>query len=419
MSIKVNIDTLEWEKREKINEELKIEMKGKGLNKYIFPYNIVNDDIYIPFAFANKKLKLNRRLRTDFPSMNVKFEGSLRDEQVEVKKEALDILTKNGSIILSLHVGFGKTILAINLACSIKLKTLIIVNKIVLIKQWEDSILKFCPTANIQKLNTSSKLDNDCDFYIMNAINVPKMGTKFFNNIGNCIVDECHLIMAEGLSKSLQCMSPRYLIALSATPYRQDGLDMLLSFFFGEEKIIRKMFRKHIVYKVLTGIDIGMEICESTGKVNWNLVLNAQSESEVRNELIIKIIQKFKDRNFLVLCKRVEQGKYILKRLRELEESVTSLIGTEQSFDKEARILVATNSKAGTGFDHPKLDALILACDLDSYYIQALGRIFRTRDSIPIVFDLVDNNPILIKHFKSRQEVYKECGGKIINFDFE
>ena len=417
MSIKINIDTLSLENRQKINDDLKIEMKGSGINKYIFPYNILSDDIFIPFYFANQKLKLKRPIRDNYSSMNVRFEGVLREEQLEVKKEAIDILSKQGSIILSMYTGFGKTIESINIACSIKLKTIIIVNKIVLLKQWEESILKFCPTSKVLKLTPQTKFNPDYDFYIINATNVSKFGYKTFKDIGLVLVDEAHLILAEGLSKSLLCLLPRYLIGLSATPYRQDGLDGLFEFFFGEYKIVRNLFRKHIVYKVETDLEILMELSENTGKVNWGAVLKKQSENEERNELIIKIIQKFNERNILVLCKRVEQSTYIFKRLKELGESVTSLIGSQQDFDKEARVLVATNSKAGTGFDHQKLDALLLACDLDSYYIQALGRIFRTKDTIPVVFDLVDDNPILIRHYKNRKEVYTECGGKIINFN--
>ena len=127
MSIKINIDTLSLENRQKINDDLKIEMKGSGINKYIFPYNILSDDIFIPFYFANQKLKLKRPIRDNYSSMNVRFEGVLREEQLEVKKEAIDILSKQGSIILSMYTGFGKTIESINIACSIKLKTIIII----------------------------------------------------------------------------------------------------------------------------------------------------------------------------------------------------------------------------------------------------------------------------------------------------
>jgi len=853
MSIKINIDKLNNEQRDKINDELRINLG----TKYIFPYNIENDDIYIPFAFAVNDMKLKRDDRKSYPQMNVNFEGNLRDEQKEVKKEAIDILNKNGSVILSMYTGCGKTITSINIACTIKLKTLIIVNKIVLIKQWKDSIINFCPASKIQELNTKSKFDEDSDFFIMNAINVPKMKNNFFKAIGTCIIDEClpgntpilthngystikyihdnhnkkiqyvktfneitkefenkkvinvkktllnrnmvnisfysgtrkirstdnhrfltdkgylyahqlrpndlilsytlkydsgdiskclnqdqiqivlgsflgdgnidilksnryrlrvnhgedqknycewkasmfdskirrieengyskkpaygfqtkffdfnnifpkkkdvcpqwiidninekglaiwymddgtffkngngikfftnsfteesvyrlikrlkdfgiygnlmkdknkpiiclnnentnifikliapylhnsmeykficdnflkykedqqkstddiynkkeyipknkliinniykikitdkitlykwknckkcdtntfhiihekkndkiywkcshsnmikiydwninnfcsynwdnkflnygylkiknietdvnpkekyvydievednhnfiicsktglngpiahncHLIMAESLSKSLLTICPRYLIGLSATPYREDGLDKLLDFYFGSIKIIREMFRKHIVYKVSSNLDIPIETTDN-GRVNWNAVLKKQTECKERNELIIKIVKHFKDKNFLVLSKRVEQATYLFNRLKEEGEYVTSLIGKQQTFDKEARILVGITTKCGTGFDHPKLNALVLASDLDSYFIQALGRIFRVKDTVPIVFDIVDNNFILQKHYKNRLETYRTTGGKIINFEKE
>ena len=309
------------------------------------------------------------------------------------------------------------TITSINLASQIKLKTLIIVNKIVLMQQWKDSILSVCPKANVEKITTKSTLNEDIDFLIINAINVPKMGAKFFKHIGLVIVDELHLIMAEGLSKSLQIVSPRYLIGLSATPYREDGLDNLIELFFGRNKIIREMCREHIVYKVDTGIPIENEISESTGKVNWGAVLKQQCLNTERNDLIVKIIRFFKDRTFIVLCKRVEQAKYIYQELKDKDEYVDNLIGSKQEFDRNCRCLVSIQTKTGTGFDWPKVNTLLLATDTASYFIQSLGRIFREKDTIPIVFDIVDNNFILLKHYKERKQVYDKVGGKIVSFN--
>ena len=121
----------------------------------------------------------------------------------------------------------------------------------------------------------------------------------------------------------------------------------------------------------------------------------------------------------MVLCKRVEQANYLFKRLKENGEYVDNLIGSKQEFDKEARILVGIHQKISVGFDHPKLDTLLLATDLDSYFIQSLGRVFRRQDTIPIVFDLVDKNAILVKHYKNRKEVYTKVGGKIKDFNKE
>jgi len=61
------------------------------------------------------------------------------------------------------------------------------------------------------------------------------------------------------------------------------------------------------------------------------------------------------------------------------------LIGSKQEFDRESRILVATTSKADTGFDYAKL-----ACDLESYFIQALGRVLRRPDVKPIVWMIIE-----------------------------
>jgi superfamily II DNA or RNA helicase len=289
MSLKINIDDLDNQYRDKINNDLTIKIENKsgmGMSKSIYLPEIDDQFIYTPFAYSITELDKKRRERKEFSEINVKFDGELKEEQKIVKKEALSHL-KTGSVIISCYTGFGKTILAINLACVIKLKTLIIINKVILIKQWEDSIKRFCPDASVQKLTTKSKI-TDSDFYIMNAINVKKMGDKFFNDIGLCIIDECHLIMAESLSKSLHFISPRYLIGLSATPYRPDNLDILLELYFGKNKIIRTMKRKHIIYQVNTGFIPKMEKLEnSTIQHCSEIDICSALVDEIRSKIIV------------------------------------------------------------------------------------------------------------------------------------
>lgn len=417
MSLTINLTELSFESREKIRKELEIKLENKygiGQPRYIYPYIIESDDIKLPFAYA-VSLQIPRPKRELFPPINIKFDGELRPEQKIVRVNALKCLSNTGSVMISAYPGFGKTAGAINLATSIKFKTLIIVNKIVLIKQWKESILKFCPTAKVQTLTAQSK-KQDVDFYIINAQNTEKMGKTFFTDIGTCVVDEAHMIMAETLSKSLQYVYPRYLIGLTATPYRPDGLDVLLNFYFGKYKIIRKLHREHTAYKVSTGFKPPVEKTIQ-GRINWGSILDAQANNDKRNDLIIRIIQHFSDRNFLVLVKRVEQGKYLVNSLKKYGESVTDLIGSNQDFNTEARILIGTCQKVGVGFDHSKLDTLLLATDLEEYFVQYLGRIFRTKDNTPIVFDLVDENSILNKHFNTRRKVYQEHGGIVKDFD--
>ena len=212
MSIKVNIDELDESTRDYINEKLLIkieDLNGFAPPRSFFLPNIVDEDIYLPFSFAHIELKKPRKKRENYTKMTTEFTGELRPDQKAVKKEAVDFLNQTGSVIISAHPGWGKTAFSINISQAIRLKTLVVINKIVLFSQWEKSINKFCPTARVQKVTPKSKLE-DCDFYIINAINVPKMGFNFFRDIGLLIIDECHQIMAESLSKCMQYILPRY-----------------------------------------------------------------------------------------------------------------------------------------------------------------------------------------------------------------
>jgi len=419
MSICVNIDSIRWDVRKNINSDLEIKIENKfggAPPRYIYPFEIEGNEIDLPFAYATSQLKIKRPTRDSFTAANdFKFEGLLRTEQKEVRQEALKQLSSSGSILLSMYCGFGKSSTSMKLACDIGLKTLIIVNKIILIKQWEEGIKTFCPVSSVQKLTTRSKKE-DCSFYIINAQNVEKMGKSFFSDIGTVIVDEAHLIMAETLSRCLQWVHPRYLIGLTATPYRTDGLNILLDLYFGKYKIIKELWREHIAYKVSTGFKPTIELAKN-GRVNWGVVLDSQANNIERNELIIKLLKYYSNRNFLVLTKRVAQGEYLFKRLEEEGEDVTSLFGSNQEYKVSSRILVGTSSKCGTGFDHPKLDALLLAGDVEQYFVQYLGRVFRTKDVKPIIIDLVDDYNLLSKHFNTRRKIYQDHGGEVKNFD--
>ena len=419
MSRILSVNNLTNAEKEKITAELTIEKTPSkymynATPVYIYPFDVVNNNVILPFSYNRS---LSRPERKDLPVLSVKFKGLLREEQKQIKSEAISLLNKNGSIIIAAYTGFGKTVTSINIASKIGLKTLIISHRIVLIKQWEEAINKFCENPKVQIIDSSSLIDKNNDFFIINPTTVDKRKRQDFKHIGFVIVDECHLIMAEGLSKCMLHISPRYVLGLSATPYRTDGLNKLLDLYFGEERIVRKLQHPHTVYKVETNFVPKIET-NSMGRLNWNTVLDSICNNQERNELIIKILKHFKDRKILVLCKRISQAKYLLERLENDKESVTSLFGTKQQFDKSSRILIGTTSKCGTGFDHATLDTLFIASDVEQYFIQFLGRVFRDKKVKPIIIDVVDNHALLKKHFSSRREIYKEHGGEIINFSF-
>lgn len=367
------------------------------------------DVFYVPFAEA---LKNNCLEALNYESQNCKFKGVLREEQKLIVNEALNILKLKKCLIISCYTGFGKTISASYLANILNLKTLIIVPKLILLEQWKTSLKEMFDVDVSIITSKTTVVDND--FSVINCLNIHKIDKSILQSFGTIIVDEVHLILAKKLFTNLLHLTPRYLVGLSATSYRSDGLNSLFEIFFGNSRIYKPLNKTHLIYKINTNFSPTIKY-NFRGQVDWNNILEQQSSSTKRNDLIVQLILSNTDRNILVLVKRIVQANYIYEALLAKDVNVDTLFGKKKIFDKNCRVLIGTNSKIGTGFDFAKLNMLILAADVVEYYIQFIGRVMRT-DTIPLIYDLVDNNPIMESHFKKRLQIYLKHGGVLHHF---
>lgn len=406
-----------------IEEEIGYKRKKQSFfcpKKTIQAFRQQGKDILVPFHWGSTYFGNDRRPeRKQCNPISVSFAGVLRDEQISFQKETLKVMNKRGSCLLAVYPGGGKTITSLSIASRIGLKTFILVNKLVLIKQWLETIHSaFGGRARVQVLYTKTKVDPLAHFYIMNAINVPKREFEEYENmrIGFVIVDECHLMMTRIFSQALTFFRPRYLLGLSATPFRPDGYNVFLDLYFGKEKVVRKLFRKHRVLMMESGFSIESKT-DNQGGLLWSSVIESQTNNEKRNQLIVDMCIRFATRNILILSKRIAQIDILYDSLSREGQHVTMIREGDGDFDRTARILIATYQKVGTGFSHNKLDMLILATDAEEYFLQYLGRVFRTPDVNPIVIDIVDKHAVLRKHFQSRKRVYEDAGGTIELYD--
>jgi hypothetical protein len=112
MSIKIKTTDIDTEK---VSEDLHIEIPTSKYTKnkkpqYVYPYKLTdNNDLYLPFGYAMKSIKEDKRPPRDFfPKSVFTFSATLRPHQEEVRKEALYHLNKHGSVMISCFCGFGK-----------------------------------------------------------------------------------------------------------------------------------------------------------------------------------------------------------------------------------------------------------------------------------------------------------------------
>jgi superfamily II DNA or RNA helicase len=415
MSVSIPLSTFssfDMKKRKRIADECTV-ISEISRDK-IECFTIANGRVYLPKAYSEsigidgeeQKYSALSTTQTDF---------KLREYQIEVEKEMDGVFEHYKSILLSLFCGWGKSYYAILYSMKLGLRTMVAVFRNTLIDQWKESILAVNPNLRVQVLENKTQKE-EADFYIILGENLANRPLDEFSDVGVFVCDEAHTFCSPSVSKSLLRLQPKYCISLTATPFRQDKLDRVLQLHFGDAMITRRMYRNYNVYKLKTKYKPVVQMTPM-GKMDWNAVMDSQCGNADRNELIVRLCQFFANRNILILSKRVElQGKYLYKRLQEVGESVGLFMGSMKKYNKDARILVATGSKAGTGFDHPKMDMLILASDTESLYDQYLGRVMRRQDTTPIIVDIVDNFSVFNSHFSTRMLSYAKTGGEVKDF---
>jgi superfamily II DNA or RNA helicase len=423
MSIEVHVDTVSHTELHALSKDLVVSPIAKRNEKYskvikveAFKLNIQQRTIIIPLAYSKKIKNLRVVPKPSHVNIDFNFHGELLQRQQEITDETIDLLSKNNTILLSLYTGFGKTIYALWVVSVLKYKTLVLCHRKIIIEQWGESIKKYLPGTTWCILDPKIKDYSKYNIVIANVINIPKFGETMYSDFGTLVIDEIHTVCTEKFSTSLKSLFPKYAIGLSATPDRSDGMDRIIDLYIGTDRIVRKMWRIFNVYKLETGIKPEYTTT-ADGTMNWNSVLQSLAQNSDRNLLLCNIISYFRHRTILVLVKLIDHAKLLQDLLTNMGIQVSTFMNTDKFVNYTSPVLIATYSKGGVGFDHPGLDMLLLAADVEENFMQYLGRVFRKDTTFPIVVDLVDQLSSCKTHSTSRNSVYKEVGGTVHKFE--
>ena len=169
-------------------------------------------------------------------NINIKFNGELRDFQKPIVETYLKHVKTKGSGLLEIHTGGGKTVLALNIISKLKKKTLIIVHKEFLLRQWLERIEQFLPTAKVGRIQGSNIDVENKDIVIgmLQSLSMKDYSKDILSDFGLTIYDECHHISAEVFSRVLFKVVTKYGLGLSATMKRKDGLTKVIKMFLGD-----------------------------------------------------------------------------------------------------------------------------------------------------------------------------------------
>ena len=347
-------------------------------------------------------------------------------------------LEKGANGLICVPCGYGKTFMALHLAIQLKRRFLIVVDKEFLMNQWKAEIENFIDGARVGILQ-ANKAQMEADKYDVTICMIQTICRRefpdgFFDQYGFTIFDECHHLGASYFCQALKKIQTKYMLGLSATPDREDGLTRVFEAFLGDP-VYKNTQREPDKEAVVKAVWFDSEDpAYKEVPVNWRgetvtaKLLNQVAEFEPRNLKIMTLLEEYaqdKDRFILVLSDRISQLEWFENALNKTSYLHGYYIGgmKQAKLDDNAekcQILLATYQMASEAFSVKKLNTVILATPRKSVQ-QSTGRIFRERIEerkvAPHIIDIIDSHECHMRRWYIRQRFYKECEYTIRHID--
>ncbi len=221
----------------------------------------------------------------------------LRDYQDAAYRQFL--LT--GAITVVWPPGAGKTTFAIACIAAVSGRTLVVVPSISLVQRWLDELRRWLPKGpRISVLYSGSRNRDPGDITITTYQTALKKFAGSGEDFDLLIVDEAHHLPADTFSK-LATIKTKYRIALTASPFREDG-------------------RTELIY-ALGGFPIATswEDLVKRGFVRKPEVIIYTTDYKLQALLLLlrRVLKEWKDGKILIYSDYIDEGKKIAKAIEE------------------------------------------------------------------------------------------------------
>lgn len=420
----LTLETIEEIKNEltispKENRAVKI---AKAVEVKIVVFRENEHKLYVPRFYGIQKYGVPTKVElSSGDAIDVPFQNELRDYQKDIVNIYLNHVKSGvGGGILEVPCGRGKTIMGLNILSQLKKKTLIIVHKEFLLNQWMERIADFLPSARVGKIqgNVFDIENKDIVIGMIQTMYNRTYAMNAFSSFGLTILDEVHRVGSEEFSKTLLKVVTPYMLGISATVDRKDGLTELLYMFIGpkiysEERKdrfgveVRAMQYTHHHEEYIT------EKFDYRGNIQYSTMINVISDFGPRRQFVLKILDD-------LLAEDCDKQIMVLSHKRDLLDFLETEItcGTCGQYvggmkaealreSEEKQIVLATYAMAAEALDIKTLNTLVMISPKTDI-VQSVGRILRTSNDGKIIVDIVDSHDVFQNQWKKRRAFYKK-----------
>jgi superfamily II DNA or RNA helicase len=370
--------------------------------------------------------------RQNGSQLELMFAGQLRADQ----EAAVEAMLRHDIGVLQAPTAFGKTVVAAAILARRGVNTLVLVHRAELLRQWQERLQTFLdvPPEAIGCIGGGkAKPTGQLDIAVMQSLVRKGEVNPLVQTYGQVIVDECHHIAAASFEAILRQVKARYVLGLSATLVRRDGLQPILFMQCGpirhiaqrpagSPQILELVSRTH----QLEGLPADLPIQE---------LMRRLAEDPRRTERIVEeALGCWGDgRSLLLLSERTDHISTIATALAGEVPNLFLLHGRLSARQRSAtlaalealppdapRIVLATGRLVGEGFDHPPLNTLLLAMPVSwkgtlQQYAGRLHRQHAGKTSVRIIDWLDLGHPVPQRMWERRLRGYRAMGYSLIS----
>ena len=360
------------------------------------------------------------------------FHGTISD----IQQQTVDELMRHDIGIFVAPPGSGKTVVGAWLAAARNCSTLVLVHRKPLLDQWVAQLSRFLdlPPKEIGTIGSGKKKSNGIlDVAMMQSLIRKDEVTDLVANYGQIIVDECHHLPAFSFERVLGEVKAKYVVGLTATPYRRDGHQPIIHLQCGptrfslnrNQQATDEDFTRRLILR-----ETGFSLSDTDRGITIQEVYTRLKADRQRNHLILGDIKHSlaEGRSPILLTERKDHLEYLAGELRDTVKNLVVLhggMGVKQRHkvmehlasipDNEERLILATGRYIGEGFDDARLDTLFLVLPFSwkGMLVQYAGRLHRLHPGkVEVqVYDYVDSTvPMLAKMHEKRMKGFKTIG---------
>lgn len=376
----------------------------------------------------------------------------LRPLQIRAVDDTLRTLESWGGANVTADCGFGKTRLAVALISRLGRKALILGNREVLMLQWANVLKELAPAWRLSWLQGSDSVtaatvkvgtgpdaprflgaEQPADVCVasIDTLISGAMSRAALETFGTVVVDEAHHLAARTLVHALPLVPARFVVGLSATPDRRDGLEHALYWLAGPVSFVYKRLPSVTGEYGSVGVRkleaVGMPVVEKmypNGQLAFAEMITGLTECKERNDLILKALYQALDdgrRKIIVVsalvahCVALRDAVVLARPELTCALMAGAHIQGEAAKSADTRMVFATYALLEEGYDDPRLDTLVLATPR-SRVQQTVGRIERTHDGKlrPLVIDVVDMFSVFPNMWYKRRSFYASRGFEML-----